>query len=174
MPRPDEPLRDVDPALPMLRLQTLLLLLLCALAFAAPASAGHGIGESPPVVQVSPGMKIARFARTFIGVPYVYGGSTPRSGFDCSGLVAYVFQHFGVTLPHYTVSQFGRGRGVSRWALRPGDLVFFAGLSHVGIYVGHGKFVHAPHSGARVRVASLREDWYRSSFDGGRRIAAGR
>jgi peptidoglycan DL-endopeptidase CwlO len=155
----------------MLRLRTLLTLFLCALALtlAAPASAAHKRAEP---VQDERGKKIARFAKTFLGVRYVYGGSSPRSGFDCSGLVAYVYRHFGVTLPHYTVSQFGRGRRVGRWALHPGDLVFFAGLSHVGIYIGHGRFIHAPHSGTRVRIASLKHGWYRSSYDGARRIAA--
>jgi cell wall-associated NlpC family hydrolase len=174
MPRPDEPLRDADPLPLMLRLRILLLLLTCALAFASPAAASHHERESRRVVEPSPGMEIARFARTFIGIRYVYGGSTPRGGFDCSGLVTYVYHHFGITLPHYTVAQFGRGRRVSRWALHPGDLVFFAGLSHVGIYLGHGKFVHAPHTGARVRIASLGEGWYRSSYDGARRIKASR
>ena len=155
----------------MLRLRTLLLLLLCALAFAAPASASHRREEPAQLVQTEPGEKVARYAKTFIGVRYVYGGSTPRSGFDCSGLVAYVYHHFGVSLPHYTVAQFGRGRRVGRRALRPGDLVFFNGLGHVGIYVGHGRFVHAPHSGARVRVAKLGEGWYRSTYDGARRIS---
>src|SRR5438034_8381153 len=103
----------------MLRLRTLLLLLLCALAFAAPASASHRRAEPADGDQ---GVQIARFAKTFIGVRYVYGGSSPRTGFDCSGLVAYVYRHFGVSLPHYTVAQFGRGRRVGRWALRPGDL----------------------------------------------------
>jgi peptidoglycan DL-endopeptidase CwlO len=152
----------------MLRLRTLPLLLLCALAFAAPASASHRRAEP---VEGDPGVQVARFAKTFIGVRYVYGGSSPRTGFDCSGLVAYVYNHFGVSLPHYTVAQFGRGRGVGRWALHPGDLVFFNGLGHVGIYIGHGKFVHAPHTGARVRVASLGEGWYRSTYDGARRIS---
>ncbi|MDX6413691.1 MAG: peptidoglycan DL-endopeptidase CwlO [Gaiellaceae bacterium] len=151
----------------MLRLRTLLLLLLCALALAAPAFAAHSRAEP---ADVDEGTQIARFAKTFVGVPYVYGGSSPRTGFDCSGLVAYVYRHFGVSLPHYTVAQFGRGRGVGRWALHPGDLVFFNGLGHVGIYVGHGKFVHAPHTGTRVRVASLGEGWYRSTYDGARRI----
>ena len=152
----------------MLRLRTLLPLLLCALALAAPAAAAHKRAEP---VGSERGEKIARFAKKFIGVPYVYGGASPRTGFDCSGLVAYVYHHFGVTLPHYTVSQFGRGKRVGRRGLHPGDLVFFNGLSHVGIYVGHGRFVHAPHSGTRVRVASLGEGWYRSTFDGARRIA---
>jgi cell wall-associated NlpC family hydrolase len=154
----------------MLRLRTLLLLLLCALAFAAPASAGHRRAEPTERPQVKRGEKIARFAKTFIGVRYVYGGSSPRTGFDCSGLVAYVYHHFGVSLPHYTVALFGRGHRVGRKAMRPGDLVFFNGLGHVGIYVGHGRFVHAPHSGTRVRGASLGEGWYRSTYDGARRI----
>jgi cell wall-associated NlpC family hydrolase len=148
-------------------------MLLCAFAFAAPAAGAskrHGAEQS---TAAGPGMKIARYARHFLGVPYVYGGSTPRSGFDCSGLVSYVFGHFGVALPHYTVAQFGLGRRISRAGLRPGDLVFFAGLSHVGIYVGHGRFIHAPHSGTRVRIASFGDGWYGSSFDGGRRIGLG-
>src|SRR5712691_3962141 len=91
-----------------------------------------------------------RYARTFIGVPYRWGGMSPRTGFDCSGFVAFVYRHFGVSLPHYTVAQYQRGRRVARGALRPGDLVFFAGLSHVGLYVGGGRFVHAPHTGTRV------------------------
>jgi cell wall-associated NlpC family hydrolase len=152
----------------MLRLRTLLLMLLCALAFAAPAAASHRRAEP---VQGDEGAQIARFAKKFIGVPYVYGGASPRTGFDCSGLVAYVYHHFGVSLPHYTVAQFGRGHRVGRGALRPGDLVFFNGLGHVGIYVGHGRFVHAPHTGTRVRVASLGESWYRSTYDGARRIS---
>jgi len=156
----------------MLRLRTLLTLLLCALALAAPAVGSQKWGEPDQSEQAGPGAKIARFARTFLGVRYSYGGESPRTGFDCSGLVAYVYRHFGVTLPHYTVAQFTRGRRVGRWALHPGDLVFFAGLSHVGIYVGHGRFIHAPHTGTRVRIASLGEGWYRSTYDGARRIAA--
>lgn len=153
----------------MLRLRTLLTLFLCALTLATPVSAAHRRSEP---AQADRGKKIARFAKTFLGVRYLYGGASPRTGFDCSGLVAYVYRQFGVTLPHYTVSQFARGRRVGRKALRPGDLVFFAGLSHVGIYVGHGHFIHAPHTGTRVRIASLGEGWYRSTFEGGRRIAA--
>jgi cell wall-associated NlpC family hydrolase len=154
----------------MLRLRTLLTLLLCALAlaFAAPASAAR---QRVAPVEAKRGAKIVRFAKKFLGTRYVYGGSSPRTGFDCSGLVAYVYRHFGVALPHYTVAQFDRGRRIGRWALHPGDLVFFAGLSHVGIYIGHGRFIHAPHSGTRVRIASLKDGWYRSTYDGARRIA---
>ena len=94
------------------------------------------------------------------------------SGFDCSGFTRFVFAHFGVSLPHYTFSQFDLGRAVSRWALRPGDLVFFDGIGHVGLYIGAGRFIHAPHTGARVSIARL-SGWYSSSFDGARRLVLG-
>lgn len=95
-----------------------------------------------------------------IGVPYAWGG-TSRSGFDCSGLVRYVYSHVGISLPHYTVSQFRYGIRVSRSHLKPGDVLFFDGLAHVGLYIGHGLFVHAPHTGTRVQTARLSSfgDW---------------
>lgn len=117
------------------------------------------------------GKRIVTFARHLIGVRYVYGGSSPRSGFDCSGFVRYVYAHFGVTLPHSSYAQFGRGRRISRAHLRPGDLLFFDGLGHVGMYVGNGRFIHAPHAGTRVRIERL-AGWYSSRFDGARRLRA--
>ena len=113
------------------------------------------------------GLRVAKYARQFVGVPYRYGGASPRSGFDCSGFVAYVFRHFGVKLPHYTFAQYRRGRHIPRRRLEPGDLVFFDGLNHVGLYVGRGRFIHAPHSGSRVRVDRLK---YGGSFAGARRV----
>jgi cell wall-associated NlpC family hydrolase len=113
--------------------------------------------------------RIVRTARLALGVPYRWGGSSPRSGFDCSGLTMWVYRHVGVSLPHYTVSQWGYGRRVPRRALAPGDLMFFSGLGHVGIYVGHGAVIHAPHSGARVRVERL-SGWLGSSYEGARRL----
>jgi len=113
-------------------------------------------------------VSVVRFARRFLGVPYVYGGSTPSSGFDCSGFTRYVFAHFGLSLPHYTYAQFDLGRWVPRRALRPGDLVFFYGVGHVGLYIGHNDFIHAPHTGSRVSVASLSS--YAGAFAGGRRL----
>ena len=82
----------------------------------------------------------------------------------------FVYGHFGVRLAHSSFAQAGTGLRVGRWALKPGDLVFFDGLGHVGIYVGHGKFIHAPHSGTRVRIESL-GGWYSSGYDGARRLA---
>jgi cell wall-associated NlpC family hydrolase len=115
------------------------------------------------------GMRVVDYAKRFRGVRYVYGGSSPRSGFDCSGFVRYVYAHFGVSLAHSSYAQFGLGRRVSRASLRPGDLVFFDGLGHVGIYIGNGRFIHAPHTGTRVRVQTL-AGWYSSRFDGARRL----
>ena len=114
------------------------------------------------------GKRIVKYAKHLVGVPYVYGGSSPRSGFDCSGFVRYVYAHLGVSLPHSSYADFGLGRRVSRAGLRPGDLVFFHGLGHVGIYVGAGKFIHAPHTGTRVSYSTLAE--YGTEYDGARRI----
>jgi len=113
--------------------------------------------------------KVVSFARHFLGVRYVYGGSTPSSGFDCSGFTRFVYAHFGIDLPHYSGGQFDMGRRVSRAALRPGDLVFFDGLGHVGLYIGAGKFIHAPHTGTTVSVDKL-AGWYAGRYDGARRL----
>ena len=119
--------------------------------------------------QPSRGVRAVQIANRLTGTPYVWGGASPRSGFDCSGLVQYVYGKLGIPLPHYTVSQYGRGRPVSRSSLRPGDLVFFYGLNHVGIYAGGGKYIHAPRAGTTVRWASLASN---SSFYGARRIVS--
>ena len=116
------------------------------------------------------GVRIVAYAKRFRGTRYVYGGTSPRSGFDCSGFVRFVYAHFGITLPHSSYGDFDRGRRVSRSSLRPGDLVFFDGVGHVGIYVGNGRFIHAPHSGTRVRIEQL-GGWYSSRFVGARRIS---
>jgi peptidoglycan DL-endopeptidase CwlO len=112
---------------------------------------------------------IVHFARRYLGIPYAYGGVSPRTGFDCSGFTRFVFAHFGIVLPHAAAGQFGFGRRVSRARLRPGDLVFFDGLGHVGLYIGGGRFIHAPHTGVRVEVDSL-SGWYGARYDGARRI----
>jgi cell wall-associated NlpC family hydrolase len=115
------------------------------------------------------GTRVVDYAKRFTGIRYVYGGSSPRSGFDCSGFVRYVYAHFGLSLAHSSYAQFDRGRRVSRSALRPGDLVFFDGLGHVGIYVGNGRFIHAPHTGTRVKIQTL-AGWYSARFVGARRL----
>jgi peptidoglycan DL-endopeptidase CwlO len=127
-----------------------------------------------PVSSSVPGDRyssVVGIAMRYLGVPYVYGGESP-SGFDCSGLVAYVYAQVGVSLPHYTVAQwnYSDSVSVSRSQLEPGDLVFFYGLGHVGIYVGGGQFIHAPHTGSVVRIDSLSEGGYSSAYDGAKRI----
>ena len=118
---------------------------------------------TPPPI----GVRAVAYARRFLGVPYRWGGSSP-SGFDCSGLVRYVYRRFGIDLPHSSYADFNLGHRVGRRSLKPGDLVFFSGLGHVGLYVGKGRFIHAPHSGTRVQISRLR-DWG-ASYDGARRL----
>jgi cell wall-associated NlpC family hydrolase len=107
-------------------------------------------------------------AMQYLGTPYVYGGASP-SGFDCSGFVMYVYAQIGVSLPHNAAAQYGAGTPVDRSQLQPGDLVFFDGLGHVGIYVGGGSFVHAPHTGDVVKISSM-SGWYASTYVGARRL----
>ena len=104
----------------------------------------------------------------YLGIPYVYGGSSP-AGFDCSGFVMYVFGQVGVSLPHNAAAQYGYGLPVSRDQLQPGDLVFFNGLGHVGIYIGGGQFIHSPHTGDVVKISSI-SGWYSSTWVGARRL----
>jgi cell wall-associated NlpC family hydrolase len=111
----------------------------------------------------------AAIAARYLGVPYRWGGGSP-AGFDCSGLVMYVFAQLGISLPHYTVAQYALGTPVSRDQLQPGDVVFFDGLGHVGIYIGGGQFIHAPQTGDVVKVSSLSESWFASTYVGARRI----
>jgi cell wall-associated NlpC family hydrolase len=111
--------------------------------------------------------QVVGIALQYLGIPYVWGGSSPSTGFDCSGFVAYVFAQVGVSLPHHAASQYAYGTPVPYDQLAPGDLVFFSGLGHVGIYIGGGQFVHAPHTGDVVRISSLAGH---GSYVGARRL----
>ena len=144
------------------------LLFLCAFvaALAAPAAAQERDARAAPVVE----------ALLTIGTPYRLGGSSPETGFDCSGLVAHVFQRaWGVALPRSVEAQSFVGKVVPRQReLEPGDLVFFntrnRPYSHVGIYVGGGHFIHAPRPGRRVRIEDFDQPYWRARFNGARRL----
>jgi cell wall-associated NlpC family hydrolase len=105
--------------------------------------------------RVRRGFEAADRVRSQLGVPYVWGAESPRHGFDCSGLVRWAYSTVGIHLPRTTYSMIHSGHAVSRHALRTGDLVFAYGDSHVGMYVGHGRVVDAPHAGAVVRISSM-------------------
>jgi len=122
---------------------------------------------------------VVAVAVQYLGVPYRWGGARPRTGFDCSGLVKYVFGQLGVSLPHYAAAQYYSPEAV--WVpperLQPGDLVFFTGSDgtrnapgHVGIYVGDGYLIDAPHTGSSVRIDSLDEGWFANNYVGAKRI----
>ena len=113
--------------------------------------------------------QVISIAMQYLGVPYVWGGMSP-SGFDCSGLIAYAYAQIGISLPHHAASQYGYGVPVSRDDLQPADLVFFDGLGHMGMYIGGGQFIHAPHTGDVVKISSMYDSWYASTFVGARRI----
>lgn len=145
---------------------------LLAKAHVAPAA----VPAAPlPKALLHKAQDVAIFALSLIGVDYHLGGENPASGVDCSGLVRYVFsQTTGIALPR-TSAQMGRvGVRVTRVDLVPGDLVFFNTRhlvnSHVGIYLGDNRFVHAPSTGSEVRIASLDDAYWRKRFDGARRL----
>ena len=108
-------------------------------------------------------------ADKLLGIRYTYGGVAPSSGFDCSGLVKYIYKTIGVTLPRTTYEQVGEGTAVSINNLKVGDLIFFIGNAHVGMYVGNNKFIEARKTGTVVQIAELSGYW-RTSFVTGRRI----
>jgi len=126
------------------------------------AGMGHGAGADA-----------VRDALAFLGTPYVWGGASPAGGFDCSGLVQYVFARRGVDVPHFAASQAALGAPVERDALAPGDVVYFANATgyvhHIGIYVRDGWFVHAPHTGDVVKLSRLSDPYYTAEYAGARR-----
>jgi cell wall-associated NlpC family hydrolase len=119
-----------------------------------------------------PGARAVAIAERFLGIRYVWGGANPFSGFDCSGLVMYVYAQLGIHLTHFSGAQWSEGtRILSPEDLAPGDLVFFHrgpnGPGHVGIFIGDSQFIHAPHTGDVVKISSLYESNYSFSYVGG-------
>jgi cell wall-associated NlpC family hydrolase len=136
----------------------------CASVPERPAALG-----TPEMATSSRTSDIVEVARKYVGAPYRWGGSSP-SGFDCSGLVRYVYAQVGVELPHNAAKQYALGAPVAREDLLPGDIVFFDRLRHNGIYIGDGRFIHARQTGKRVAIAGLDEAWYAERWVGARRI----
>jgi peptidoglycan DL-endopeptidase CwlO len=134
------------------------------LASTTPSPEPSALPAAPPATHGG----VVGIAMQYLGIPYVYGGSTP-AGFDCSGFTMYVFAQVGVSLPHNAAAQYGVGTPVDRSQLQAGDLVFFNGLGHVGIYIGGGSFIHSPHTGDVVKISSL-SGWYSSTWVGARRL----
>ncbi|MDD5383881.1 MAG: C40 family peptidase [Gallionella sp.] len=134
---------------------------------------------STPQIQTSGGRMndVALYALSLADTPYRYGGNSSDNGFDCSGFVQYVYLNtLGIKLPRTSTEMSRAGEPLDAGQLHPGDLVFFntrqQPFSHVGIYVGEERFVHSPSSGKAIMVASMREKYWRSRYDGARRITS--
>jgi cell wall-associated NlpC family hydrolase len=135
----------------------------------AVSSSSGGGGEAPTGAPPSQYGGVVGIAMQYLGIPYHWGGSSPSTGFDCSGFTMYVFSRVGVSLPHNAAMQYGYGSAVSRSELQAGDLVFFNGLGHVGIYIGGNQFIHSPHTGDVVKISSI-TGWYADTWVGARRL----
>lgn len=147
---------------------------------AAAVAAIQGLGLAYPAkayaaaaaIQQAKARVAVRVATAQVGDPYRYGSTGPGS-FDCSGLVQYAWRKAGIRIPRTTYQQFARIRRAVSWAgLQPGDLVYFYGKGHVGLYIGRGRMVHAPGRGRRVQLVAITPSWWRGQFNGARRPGA--
>ena len=138
-------------------------------------TARRGSSAGRAVSVAASGNDIVAYAEKYIGVPYRHGGTTPE-GFDCSGYTQYVMEHFGGDLPRTTSGQYSSGIRVEKSQLEPGDLVFFkpsagsSSISHVGIYVGGGKFIHSPQPGEDVKISDLSNSYNVQHYYGAVRV----
>ena len=153
----------------------LLAFALAAIVFAcvAPSASARLDGpprRDPPKPKPTLGQRAAKTALRAVGVPYRWGGSSPAGGFDCSGLVYWAYGRLGISVPHSSYALYGLGRNVPRSRLKPGDVLFFSGLGHVGLYIGRGRMVHAPQSGRTVEIVPLGRSHYGSRLVGARRL----
>jgi cell wall-associated NlpC family hydrolase len=149
-----------------------LLLSACATPRPPPSPVNHELSSTKKEILFE---RIPSYAKSLIGTPYKFGGASPEIGFDCSGFVADVFRHTtGVQLPHSTYELFKASDAITLDELRSGDLVFFNTLkkkfSHVGIYIGDDRFIHAPSKNGRVRIESLNDNYWKKNYDGARRV----
>lgn len=156
-----------------------LLALAAVLCAAAAAPAGAMVDESrrgriAAVTAPTPtrGERAVKHALEVLGTPYRWGGASPSTGFDCSGLVRWAYGRVGIDLPHSSYALYGQGRRVRESQMEPGDLLFFEGLGHVGMYLGNGRMVHSPQTGRNVEVVRLSTTNYGARLIGARRITA--
>jgi NlpC/P60 family len=166
------------------------LVLVACLLLAGAAHAANNVDDGTPLLRAEKSLRdfgskakdtasdITSYALSLIGVDYKFGGNTPDQGLDCSGLIRYVFQQAtGLSLPRSARDQARLGESVSLDKLQPGDLVFFNTrrfqFSHVGLYIGDNRFVHAPSRGGAVQVVSLDNEYWKKAFNGARRIVGG-
>jgi peptidoglycan DL-endopeptidase CwlO len=162
------------------RVPVFALVVALALAFAFPGLVAASDGKTaPPVVssERTPDIppptraeRAVRYALDAVGIPYSWGGESPATGFDCSGLVRWAYGHVGIDLPHSSYALYGVGRRAATSRLEPGDILFFDGLGHVGLYVGNGRMVHAPQTGRDVEIVTLASTGYGSRLVGARRV----
>ena len=130
----------------------------------------HSIADQP--AEPTKADRAVRFALEEVGVPYRWGGESPTTGFDCSGLVRWAYGRVGIDLPHNSYALYGQGRRVSGSDIEPGDILFFEGLGHVGLYIGRGRMVHAPQTGRNVEIVRLASTSYGVRLIGARRVVA--
>lgn len=156
-------------------MKTLLLIVLLVLLSACSSAPRHIGSLAEPAASDDQVNDLVMYAVSLADTPYRYGGNSPDDGFDCSGFVDHVFQHsLGIALPRTSHEISRVGLTLKANQLRPGDLVFYntqkRSFSHVGIYIGEGKFVHSPKSGSRIRVEKMDEKYWLSRYNGARRI----
>lgn len=143
----------------------------------AAGPAGAIVDESsrgPSALAAAPtrGERAVKVALDAVGTPYHWGGESPATGFDCSGLVRWAYGHVGVDLPHNSYALYSEGRRVPESGMHAGDILFFEGLGHVGLYLGNGRMVHAPQTGRNVEIVRLGSTNYGARLVAARRITA--
>ena len=158
-----------------LRLGLFLLLILCLTMQGCGKTRIAGLGDSAPgSTGVKSGSAVIATAKSQIGKPYKYGGTTPKTGFDCSGLIMWSYQQHGVKVPRLAKDQARYGKAVKQSQLRLGDIVVFQISSrsgvHTGLYSGNGKFVHSPSSGKYIREDSMYTDYWKRRYVSARRV----
>jgi cell wall-associated NlpC family hydrolase len=152
-------------------------LALAAVVFGVSAApAGALVDESQRGPNAAPaqtrGERAVKNALGVVGTPYRWGGESPSTGFDCSGLVRWAYGRVGIDLPHNSYALYGEGRRVREARMEPGDVLFFEGLGHVGLYIGNGRMVHSPETGRNVEVVRLSATNYGARLIGARRVTA--